>query len=52
MQSEDDEARFERLALVILDQATLAEGRQLQDPGAFVKRLNSLLVELGSAPQA
>ncbi|HEX7079948.1 MAG TPA: molecular chaperone HtpG [Gammaproteobacteria bacterium] len=47
--SETDDERFERLSLLIFDQATLAEGRQLQDPAAFVKRLNSLLVELGGA---
>src|SRR5690606_14755063 len=29
MQSEPDDARFERLCLVIFDQATLAEGRTL-----------------------
>ncbi|HEX5420708.1 MAG TPA: molecular chaperone HtpG, partial [Gammaproteobacteria bacterium] len=40
-----DELRFERLAHVLLDQATLAEGRQLDDPAGFVKRLNALLVE-------
>jgi len=30
----------------VLEQATLAEGRPLEDPGAFVMRLNSLLLEL------
>jgi molecular chaperone HtpG len=48
MHSEDDEARFESLARLILDQAALSEGRQLEDPAAFVKRLNSLLLELGT----
>lgn len=51
MRREQDEERFERLARLILDQATLAEGRQLDDPAAFVKRLNSLLVEI-DAPAA
>ena len=44
---ESDEARFERLSLLLFEQAVLAEGRQLEDPAAFVNRLNELLVELG-----
>jgi len=44
---EGDAARFERLALVLFDQAVLAEGRQLEDPAAFVSRLNDLLTDLG-----
>jgi molecular chaperone HtpG len=44
---ETDENRFADLAHVVLDQATLAEGGQLEDPAAFVARLNALLVELG-----
>jgi molecular chaperone HtpG len=43
---ESDPARFERLALLLFDQAVLAEGRQLDDPAAFVTRLNELLVDL------
>ena len=46
---ERDDARFEQLALLLLEQATLAEGRPLDDPGAFVGRLNRLLLELGVA---
>jgi len=41
-----DDGRFESLALIILDQATLAEGGVLADSAAYVKRLNSLLMEL------
>lgn len=41
-----DDSRFESLALVVLDQATLAEGSTLTDPAAYVKRLNNLLMEL------
>ncbi len=40
-----DKARFADLAHLLLDQARLAEGRQLKDPGAFVQRLNRLLLE-------
>ncbi len=46
LSSTSDESRFEALALIILDQATLAEGGALADPAAYVKRLNSLLMEL------
>lgn len=43
--AEQDQGRFDRLAALVLDQATLAEGRQLEDPADFVKRLNELLFE-------
>ena len=49
LQSERDDGRFEQLSLLIFDQAALAEGRPLEDPAAFVKRLNHLLVELEGA---
>jgi molecular chaperone HtpG len=44
------DGRFEDLAHVLFDQAQLAEGRQLRDPGAFVARLNRLLLELDGDP--
>ena len=52
LDAESDPARFERLALLLFEQAVLAEGRQLDDPAAFVARLNELLTDLGgqSAP--
>ncbi len=43
---ESDPARFERLATLLFEQAVLAEGRQLDDPAAFVARLNELLTDL------
>jgi molecular chaperone HtpG len=46
---ENDPARFERLALLVFEQAVLAEGRQLEDPAAFVTRLNELLADLAPA---
>lgn len=49
LEGERDDERFERLVLVVFDQAVLAEGRQLDDPAAFVARLNELLTELGTA---
>jgi molecular chaperone HtpG len=47
LDGESDPVRFERLALLLFDQAVLAEGRQLDDPAAFVSRLNDLLADLG-----
>jgi HSP90 family molecular chaperone len=33
--------------MLMFDQAVLAEGRPLEDPAAFVRRLNDILLELG-----
>ena len=38
------EQRFDDLAHILFDQAVLAEGGQLEDPAAYVKRVNALLV--------
>jgi molecular chaperone HtpG len=43
---ESDDRRFDRLALLVFEQAVLAEGLKLDDPAAFVQRLNELLLEL------
>jgi molecular chaperone HtpG len=43
---EADDARFGDLALVLFDQALLAEGGNLEDPAGFVKRLNQLMLSL------
>ncbi|MDJ0929226.1 MAG: molecular chaperone HtpG, partial [Gammaproteobacteria bacterium] len=43
---EEDDQRFGELADVLFDQALLADGRSLEDPGQFVQRLNGLLIEL------
>ncbi len=45
---EADDNRFGELADLLFDQAKLADGRALEDPGQFVKRLNSLLLELSA----
>jgi molecular chaperone HtpG len=42
-----DADELAELALVIYEQALLAEGAQLPDPGAFVQRLNRLWARLG-----
>jgi molecular chaperone HtpG len=41
-----ESAAFDDLALLLLDQATLADGGQLAEPAAFVQRLNRLLLAL------
>ena len=48
LESEGDERRFGDLAGVLLDQARLAEGQQLEDPGTYARRLNRLLLELSA----
>jgi molecular chaperone HtpG len=44
LKAESDEARFADYAHLLFEQALLAEGGQLEDPAAFVRRVNSLLV--------
>jgi len=46
LDSESDENRFSDWAYLLYEQATLAEGGQLEDPASFVNRLNGLLVEM------
>jgi len=43
-----EEARFGDWAALLHEQALLAEGAALEDPAGFVKRMNSLLLELSS----
>jgi molecular chaperone HtpG len=45
LSGETDEQRFQALSNVILDQALLAEGAALEDPAAYVRRVNELLVQ-------
>lgn len=44
LKEEQDETRFAQWTHVLLSQALLAEGEQLEDPAAFVKQLNELLL--------
>jgi molecular chaperone HtpG len=46
LQSESDDKRFADWSRILFDQAVLAEGGQLDEPGAFVKRLNELMLEM------
>jgi molecular chaperone HtpG len=50
MKSEADDTRFSDWSRILFDQATLAEGGQLDDPATFVKRLNELMLALGGGP--
>jgi molecular chaperone HtpG len=46
---EVDEVRFADWSHILFDQATLAEGGHLDDPAAFVKRLNELMLTLAGS---
>ena len=49
LSAETDNDRFTALTHIVLDHALLAEGSQLDDPAAYVQRMNALLLELDSA---
>jgi molecular chaperone HtpG len=44
LENESDSARAADIALLLLDQAQLLEGVALEDPSAYVRRVNALLV--------
>ena len=46
LNDEQNDERFNDLTYVLFDQAALASGEQLKEPGAFVSRLNKLLLDL------
>lgn len=46
LETEADDTRFADLVTILFGQATLAEGRGLEDPAQFSNRLNKLLLEL------
>lgn len=46
LKSETDDRQFANWSHILFDQATLAEGGQLDDPASFVKRLNELMLTL------
>ncbi|MXY54715.1 MAG: molecular chaperone HtpG [Gammaproteobacteria bacterium] len=46
LDAEPDEDRFGDLVSILFDQAALAEGNGIEQPGAYVRRINDLLVEL------
>ncbi len=49
---ESDEQRFAALSNIVLDHALLAEGSQLENPAAYVKRMNEFMLELQKASDA
>jgi molecular chaperone HtpG len=46
LEREADTGRFSDWSHLLFDQATLAEGGQLDDPATFVKRLNELMIAI------
>lgn len=46
MEAEENGERFNDLGMILFDQAQLAEGGQLDDPAAFVGRLNKLMMNM------
>ena len=50
LKNESDATRFSDWSQILFDQATLAEGGQLDDPATFVKRLNELMLALSGGP--
>lgn len=46
LRAEETSERFEDWSNLLLDQAILSEGGQLNDPASFVKRFNAILAEL------
>lgn len=46
MDSEQDDERFKNWAHLLLDQALLADGGQLEDSAGFVKRMNDMFIAL------
>lgn len=49
LEAEADPERSKDLALLLLEQAQVAEGAQLDDPAAFVQRLNRILLDTPTA---
>ncbi len=47
-----EDKRFDDWAAVMLDQAILAEGGQLDDPATFVKRVNQLMLDMSEGSPA
>jgi molecular chaperone HtpG len=43
--TEEGEERFKELAVLLFEQSVLAEGGRLEDPAAFVRRVNQFLVD-------
>lgn len=46
LKTDADPKHFEDLSQILLDQAVLAEGGQLDDPATFIRKFNDLLLSL------
>lgn len=46
LKDESNQAHFDDLSLILLEQAILSEGGQLEDPASFIKRFNEVLLAL------
>ncbi|UCH49981.1 MAG: molecular chaperone HtpG [Betaproteobacteria bacterium] len=51
LESETDDKRFADWSSLLFDQATLADGGNLDDPASFVKRLNGLMMALSGTAE-
>ncbi len=49
LKAETEDTRFNDWSSILFDQAMLSEGGNLEDPAAFVKRLNGLMLTLSGA---
>jgi molecular chaperone HtpG len=49
LEVETDSGKLENWASMLFEQALLAEGGRLDDPAAFVKRMNEMLLEMSDA---
>ena len=52
LEEESDESRFSDWSHILFDQATLAEGGQVEDPATFVRRLNELMLTLAGGAKS
>ncbi len=52
LSAETDDTRFDELSNIVLDHALLAEGSQLDNPAAYVHRMNKLLLDLGTGEKS
>jgi len=48
LEQEQDEARFSDWARILFDQSLLSEGGRLEDPAAFVQRLNKMFLAISA----
>jgi molecular chaperone HtpG len=52
LSAEGDDKRFAALANIILDHALLVEGAQLENPAAYVQRMNQFLLDIDAKAEA